>query len=98
MEDANGLRHCAREAELQSKTRWGSRSRPFHIPIPVFSRPVTAVQGAILNCLGEVRYSEIFRPLEVRNCSRNLQDAIVGPCGESLLLHGPLQQPFRVGA
>src|SRR6185503_17394425 len=62
------------------------------------SGPVAAVQGAVLDGLGEVRDGEMVGSVEVRDGAGYLEDPVVGAGGESLLLHGSLEEAFGVGA
>jgi len=64
----------------------------------VRSGPITPVERPVLNCLGEMANSQSGRAFEIGDGARYLQDAIVGAGAQSLLLHGALQQPFRVCA
>ena len=62
------------------------------------SGPVAAVEGSILDGLGKVGHGQALRSVEVGDSPRHLEDAVVGAGGESLLLHGTLEQPLGVGA
>src|SRR5271157_4212790 len=62
------------------------------------SGPVAAVEGPILDGLGEVGYGEVLDAFEVGDGTRDFEDAVVGAGGESLLLHGALEEALGVGA
>ena len=42
--------------------------------------------------------ARLSRAFEVRDGAGYFKDAVVGAGGEALLLHGPLEKPFGVGA
>jgi len=62
------------------------------------STPVTAIERSVLNGFGEVRHGQMFGAFKIGNGASDFEDAIVGAGCKSLLLHGTLKQPFRVGA
>ncbi len=62
------------------------------------SGPVAAVEGAVLDGLGEVGDGKMFRAFQVGDGAGNFEDAVVGAGGEALLLHGAFEQAFGVGA
>ena len=59
-------------------------------------RPVAPVERPILDSLGQVRHRQALRTLQIGNRPRHLQNPVMRPRRQSLLLHRPLQQPFRV--
>src|ERR1035437_9318711 len=62
-----------------------------------FSGPVAAVEGAVLDGLGDVADGDVLGAGEVGDGAGYLEDAVVGAGGEALLLHSALQQVLGVG-
>jgi hypothetical protein len=60
------------------------------------STPITPVERTVLNCLGNMRYRNRWRALQVGNRPRNLENAIMRARCKPLLLHGTLQQPLCI--
>src|SRR5438477_12361962 len=58
--------------------------------------PVAAIQRSVLDCLGNMFGLNLGCSVQISDRAGHLQDAVVSPCTESLLLHGALQQPFAV--
>src|SRR5512143_4023312 len=55
-----------------------------------------AVQGTVLDRLGNVFRLDGLRPLDIGDGPRNLQDPIEGTGGQPQALHGHLQQVLRL--
>jgi hypothetical protein len=64
----------------------------------LWSRPVAAVEGAILNGFREVGDGERCGAFEICDGARNFENAVVSACGQPLLLHGALEETFGIGA
>ena len=64
---------------------------------PGRSRPERAVQGAVLDSLGDVLGLELRSRFEVGDRACNFQDAVVGTRAKPLLSHGTFQKPLAVG-
>ena len=62
------------------------------------SSPVTAIQSAVLDGLGQVGYGELLDAFEIGDGASDFEDAVVRAGGETLLLHGSLEETFGVGA
>lgn len=60
-------------------------------------RPVAAVECTVLYGLRQVFHRQILLSFDVRDGPGDLQDAIMGSRGETLLLHGSFQQAFGIG-
>ena len=61
------------------------------------SHPEAAVQGAVLDGLCDVLDRDGWGGFEVGDSAGDLEDAVVGAGAEALLLHGALEEAFRVG-
>jgi hypothetical protein len=59
-------------------------------------RPVTAVEGAILDGFGDVRGGNILHTVHVGDSARHFQDAVVGARGKAQARHGALKQTLAV--
>ena len=53
--------------------------------------PVTSIERAVLDGFGQVRHGQALGAFKVGDGAGNLEDAVVGARGESLLLHGALE-------
>src|SRR5579871_6371194 len=62
----------------------------------ITSRPITPIQGPILNRLSNMRYRDHRFPTQIGNRPRDLQYPVMRPRAQPLLLHRPLQQPLRI--
>src|SRR5579863_1094672 len=60
--------------------------------------PVAPIERPILDSLGEMGDCQALGSFKVGDGSSHFQDAVVGPSGKSLLLHGAFEEPFGVGA
>jgi hypothetical protein len=60
------------------------------------SRPVVAVEGAVLDGFRDVGGADGFGTVEVGDGTRNLQDAVVGARRESQARHGAFEQPVAI--
>ena len=60
------------------------------------SRPIAAIECAVLDGLGEVGDGEVFDAFEICDRPGNFQDAIMGASGEALLLHGSFKQTLGI--
>src|SRR5208337_2077934 len=66
--------------------------------IPCLSRPIAAVEGAVLDGLSQVSDREMLDAFQIRDGPGDFENAVVGARGQSLLLHGALQQALGVFA
>jgi hypothetical protein len=55
------------------------------------SRPVAAVQRAVLDGLGQMRNGQVLGSFEIRDGAGYFEDAVMSAGGQALLLHGALQ-------
>jgi hypothetical protein len=62
------------------------------------SVPVTTIEGAVLDGLGDVRDGQVRLTFQIGDGAGDIEDAIVGAGGESLLLHRALEKLLGVGA
>jgi hypothetical protein len=59
-------------------------------------RPVTSVQSAVLNRFRNVFHRNVLFTSKIRYRPCYLQDTVMRPCTQALLLHRPLEQPLRI--
>jgi hypothetical protein len=62
------------------------------------STPIAPIQRPILDGLGEVGHGQVFDAFKIGDGAGDFEDAIMGAGGESLLLHGALEQMLGIGA
>ena len=62
-----------------------------------FLAPIGAIEGAVLDSLGDVREGDRRFGGEVGDGAGDFEDAVVGAGGEALLLHGAFEEAFGVG-
>ena len=60
-------------------------------------RPVSAVQGPVLNGFGDMLGFDLRRLFDVSNRARDFQDSVMSAGAESLLSHGAFEQALTVG-
>jgi hypothetical protein len=58
--------------------------------------PIRAIQRPILNCRRNMLACQLRTAFQIGNVPRNLQNAVVRPGTEALLLHGSFQQALAV--
>ena len=60
------------------------------------SRPVASIQSAVLNRLRNMLHRNVFLVAQIRYRPCYLQDTVMRPSTQPLLLHRPFQQTLRI--
>src|SRR5437868_4008225 len=78
-------------------TLWARLPEPLLPALSWVSRPISPVQGAVLDGLGDMLTLDLRNTFEVSDRTSHLEDAVMGARAEPLLLHGALQQALAIG-
>ena len=81
-----------------------AQSEMLHSPVVGANRvlqllfsPGVAVEGSVVDCFGDVFYSNRFRVSQIGDGTGYFQDAVVSTCGKSQFFHGLSHQSLAVG-
>ena len=64
--------------------------------IPTISRPVTAVERAVLDGLGDVCRADGVGAVEVGDCERHFEDAVMGAGAQPQAVDGAFEQALAI--